>query len=201
MDQIKTGRFIAEKRKEKGLTQRELADKLSISDKTVSKWERGAGLPEVSLMLPLCENIGISVNELLLGEHIEEKDYKKRTEEIIMDLIKEKQENKKKVILAVITCVITLIGGTTLILVSGYLTMENYLRIILTVIGLIVIFGGIGVAAALEWNAGTYECPNCHTRFIPTFGEYLKGAHTPTTRVLTCPHCGKKSWCKKRLTH
>ena len=79
MDQIKTGKFISALRKEKGLTQLQLADILSISDKTVSKWERGAGLPEVSLILPLCEALGISVNELLNGEKMTNIDYKSKT--------------------------------------------------------------------------------------------------------------------------
>lgn len=68
MNQIKIGKFIAEERKVKKYTQRELADKLSISDKTISKWERGNGFPEVSLLLPLCNELEITVNELLSGE-------------------------------------------------------------------------------------------------------------------------------------
>ena len=67
MDQIKIGRFIAKMRKEKPYTQRQLADMLGISDKTVSKWETGNGLPDVSLMMPLCDLLQISVNELLSG--------------------------------------------------------------------------------------------------------------------------------------
>ena len=70
MDQIKIGKFIADTRKERNITQRQLADALHISDKTVSKWERGKGLPKVSLMLPLCEELGISVNDLLTGERV-----------------------------------------------------------------------------------------------------------------------------------
>ena len=81
MDQIRIGKFIANARKEKGMTQRELADTLLISDKTISKWECGKGLPEVSLMLPLCEALDISVNDLLSGERISDIDYKKKAEE------------------------------------------------------------------------------------------------------------------------
>ena len=87
MDQIKIGKFIAEERKEKKYTQRELADKLSISDKTISKWERGNGFPEVSLLLPLCNELDITVNELLSGERLQEMDYKKKAEENMMNLI------------------------------------------------------------------------------------------------------------------
>ncbi len=65
MDQIRIGKFIAESRKSRNLTQRQLADALSISDKTISKWECGKGLPEISIMLPLCEALDITVNDLL----------------------------------------------------------------------------------------------------------------------------------------
>ena len=102
MDQIKIGRFIAEMRKEKNMTQRQLADALSISDKTVSKWECGKGLPEVSLMLPLCEEFHITVNDLLTGSRVSEADYQKNAEENMMDLMKENEENKKRMALSVI---------------------------------------------------------------------------------------------------
>ena len=99
MDQIKTGKFIAERRRAKQLTQRELAQMLLVSDKTVSKWETGKGLPEVSLMMPLCEILGINVNELLSGELIDSAAYQKYAEENMMKLIDERKENKRKLIL------------------------------------------------------------------------------------------------------
>lgn len=201
MDQRKTGKFIAQMRKEKGMTQREVADRLLISDKTVSKWETGNGLPEVSLMLPLCEILEISVNELLLGERINETDYKQKTEEIIMDLVKEREENKKKVILSVVAILTTLLASLTIVMVAGLLHMDEWLRVLLIIIGLAVLCGGLFVAVALEWNAGTYECRHCKTRFVPTAGAYVAGMHTITLRHLKCPACGKKSWCRRRLTH
>lgn len=78
MNQIQIGRFIAVSRKARNLTQRQLADKLGISDKTVSKWECGKGLPEVSLMLPLCASLGITVNDLLSGERVSGTNYQKK---------------------------------------------------------------------------------------------------------------------------
>ena len=74
MDNLKIGAFIAEKRKEKGLTQLELADKLSVTDQAISKWERGKGLPDVSLMQPLCEALGICLSDLLNGEKVQEQE-------------------------------------------------------------------------------------------------------------------------------
>lgn len=93
MNQIEIGKFIAEKRKEKSLTQQELADLIGVSNKTISKWECGNGMPEVSLMLPLCENLNISVNELLSGETLDNS-YKEKAEENLIGLIKESQTNK-----------------------------------------------------------------------------------------------------------
>ena len=87
MDQIKIGRFLAACRKEKDLTQRQLAELLHVSDKTVSKWETGKGLPEAQLMLPLCEALGISVNELLSGERLTETEYQRKAEENMVNLI------------------------------------------------------------------------------------------------------------------
>lgn len=201
MDQSKIGRFIGEVRKEKSYTQRQLADILGISDKTVSKWETGNGLPEVSLMLPLCEALQISVNELLSGERLSDADYKRKAEENIMDLMEEIRENKKKVILSVVVVFITLLAAITILFIAtehdGVGTAE---RIILIVIGVIVMIGGLGVATALDINAGTYECRKCGKRFVPKLGSYLNGAHTITTRYLRCPECGKRSFCKRRLS-
>ena len=88
MDQIKIGKFIASRRKEKNMTQRQLADILEISDKTISKWECGKGLPEVQLMMPLCNLLGINVNELLSGEKISADEYQRKAEENMMTLVK-----------------------------------------------------------------------------------------------------------------
>ena len=96
MDQLQIGKFIAEARKTQRLTQKQLANQLRISDKTISKWECGKGLPEVSLMLPLCKTLDITVNDLLSGERVSEGNYQRKAEENMMYLIKEKEENKKK---------------------------------------------------------------------------------------------------------
>ena len=103
MDQISIGRFIAVERKRKGCTQKQLAEKLNISDKTVSKWECGKGFPEVSLLLPLCKELDITVNELLSGARVSEEEYQKKAEENMVNMIKEREENKKKLIPTIIT--------------------------------------------------------------------------------------------------
>ena len=201
MDQVKIGKFISQMRKEKGLTQKQLGEELLISDKTVSKWETGKGMPEVSLMLPLCEKLGINVNELLTGERIPDEDYKKKAEENIMDIMREKEESIRKIIISVIVCVITILAGCTLIIVAGLAELETWQRVLLIAIAVVVMAGGIAVAALEDMNAGTYECTHCGARFVPSAKSYIFGAHTITKRKLTCPKCGKRSYCKRRLTH
>lgn len=200
MDQVKTGQFIKACRKEKALTQREVAEKLNISEKTVSKWETGNGLPEVSLMLPLCELLEISVNELLSGERLDEKKYFEKAEQNIMSLIQEKAEAKKKLIIAFITGFAMLAAGLTIILLAGLLEMQTWLKIVLMIVGFVIICIGVGIACVLERDAGVYECKHCGERFVPTMKAYLFAPHMPTSRKLKCPKCGKKSYCKKRLS-
>ena len=200
MDIVKTGRFIAEVRKERGLTQRELADALCISDKTVSKWETGRGLPEVSLMLPLCGVLGINVNDLLTGERVTPSDYQKKAEENMMDLMQENAENRKRMALSVICGAITVVAVCALVVIASYLPMPAAARIALIVFAAAVAAAGIGAAAMVEVRAGHYECPHCGALFVPTMGGYVKGYHTLTRRRLRCPHCGKTGMCRHRIT-
>jgi len=88
MDQTKVGKFIAKLRKDKDLTQKKLGDELGIIDKTVSKWETGNGMPDTSLLKPLSDLLGITVNELLCGERIENEDIKTKSEEVIVNTLK-----------------------------------------------------------------------------------------------------------------
>lgn len=197
---MKTGRFIAEERKRKGYTQRRLAELLDISDKTVSKWETGKGFPEVSLLLPLCGELGVSVNELLTGERIPTEDYQRRAEENMVDLVREAQENKKKIILSALVAGMALLGATPLFIISGALEMEVWLRWVLIGIGIVILAMGIAVACILDQGAGAFECPACGERFVPDMRAYVMGAHTITRRKLRCPKCGEKHYCKKVMT-
>lgn len=199
MDQSKIGRFIADTRKAKSLTQRQLADALSISDKTVSKWETGKGLPDVSLMLPLCGALDITVNDLLTGEKVSASNYQKKAEENMMDLIKENQENKKRMILSIICGVITIIAVCSLVIIASYLELPAAVRILLILLALATAAAGVGAAAVLEVQAGYYVCPACGAAFVPTLEEYVKGYHTFTRRRLTCPSCGQTSMCRHRI--
>ena len=200
MNQIRIGKFIADTRKERKLTQRQIADALSISDKTVSKWECGKGLPEVSLMLPLCNILCITVNDLLSGEKVSEVNYQKKAEENMMDLMKENSENKKRMVLSVICGVITIIAVCSLIVIASYIEMTAIARILLIVFAAATAAACIGAACALEIKAGYFECPHCKALFVPTTSDYVKGHHTLTKRKLTCPACGKTGMCRHRIT-
>ena len=94
MDQTRIGTFIAVLRKEKGLTQKELAEQIGISDKTVSKWETGNGMPDIAYLSPLCEVLDINVNELLSGEKLPSEEYLGKAEENMKHLMQENQNNK-----------------------------------------------------------------------------------------------------------
>ena len=199
MDQIKIGKFIAAARKAHGMTQKQLAERLLISDKTVSKWERGKGLPEVALMLPLCKALQITVNDLLSGEKISENNYQKKAEENMMSLMQENQENKKHLALSVICGVITVIAVCALVVIAAYMSIPTAARIALIVLAVATGAAGVGAAAVLDVKAGYYECPHCKALFVPSTRDYVKGYHTLTKRRLTCPECGKKSMCRHRI--
>lgn len=95
MNQEKIGKFIAQCRKEKNLTQSQLAEKLNMSDKSISKWETGRGMPDSSIMMELCTYLGINVNELLSGEHIKDEEYQKKANENILSIVRVSDKNKK----------------------------------------------------------------------------------------------------------
>lgn len=199
MDQIKIGGFIAKERKQKKLTQQQLADILGISNKTVSKWECGNGLPEISLLLPLCTELDISVNELLSGERLKDEEYRQKAEENMMNLMQEREENKKKLWLTVAVGVIATISFLTIILVAGMYAdaISLSVRILLIAIACSIFAIGLYVAMEGERTIGYYKCRQCGEKFVPGFRQYTMGMHMLSTRRMKCPYCGKKSWCKK----
>lgn len=200
MNQEKTGAFIAQLRKESNMTQVQLADELGVTNKAISKWENGNGFPEVSLLLPLCIELEITVNELLSGERVSEDDYRKKAEENMVNLVKEAQESKKKIILSTMVAGLSVVAAVPLVMVAGMLEMETWLRILLIVISLTIIGMGVSIACILDREAGAFECPECNNRFVPDMKSYVMGLHTITKRKLVCPHCGAHRYCKKVLT-
>ena len=122
MDQIKTGKFIAERRREKGMTQAQLAEKIGISDRAVSKWETGRGMPEYSLLIPLCRELEISVNELLNGERLSEEEYREKFEETFVDTIADTNTRFQK------KWLLTICGAVLGVLLLCFVTDVNRMR-------------------------------------------------------------------------
>ena len=201
MDQAKIGRFIAECRKKNNLTQMQLAEKLNITDRAVSKWENGRAMPDSSIMLELCSILKISVNDLLNGEVITMNNYKEKSEQLLLEMTKQKQEADKKLLsLEILIGVFSIIILLTFTFVASFVQMADWLRIVLIVTGFIICIIGIIYALKIEQTAGYYECAECHHKYVPTFKSVLWAPHINRTRYMRCPKCSKKSWQKKVLS-
>ena len=198
MNQTKIGKFIAECRKKHNLTQMQLAEKLHITDKAVSKWERGLSMPDVSIMLELCSILHISINELLNGEMIDMKDNNQHKEQLLLEMAKELERKNKTIWTAMwalmIVCIIGLFAG---IFVSALLIPEGIWQFVGIIGSCIAFLIPCLYALKLEISVGTYKCKNCNHEITPTYTEALRAMHMGTTRYLKCPECGKKTWCKK----
>lgn len=200
MDMQKIGKFLAELRKEKNLTQDELGEQIGVTNKTVSRWENGNYLPPVEILQILSKFYEVSINELLSGERLNDAHYKESAEEyIVNELMKKRNEAKKKLALAIIVACVTILSGVAIILLGALLSAPVWLRICCIAFSVIAIVSGIGVCCALTVDAGVYECPNCGEKFVPSMKDFIWGAHTLTKRKLKCPKCGKKSFCRKKL--
>ena len=198
MDQLKIGRFIAECRKQKNLTQMQLAEKLGITDKAVSKWERGVAMPDSSIMLMLCDILGINVNELLSGEKISMENNNQKNEQLMLDMAKALERKNKTIWNSMWTimtvCLIGLIGG--LAIVAFFMPEGPWMLVaILTLCVLFLI--PCFYALKLEVSVGAYKCKNCGHEIVPTYTQALNAMHIGTTRYLKCPKCNKRTWCKK----
>ncbi len=200
MDQVKIGRFIAHCRKEKQLTQMQLAEKLNITDRAVSKWETGRAMPDSAIMLELCHVLSISVNDLLCGEVVTMENYNQALENNLLDMVKQKEEADKRLLsLEIFIGVLVSVLMISLVYVAAYGSMENWLRILLILAGVIPFVVGIGYALKIEQVAGYYQCAKCHHRYVPTFSSVLWAMHINRTRYMKCPKCHQRSWQKKVL--
>ncbi|MBR2785576.1 MAG: helix-turn-helix domain-containing protein [Clostridia bacterium] len=201
MDQIKIGRFIAARRKEVGLTQLELAEKLNISDRAISKWETGKSLPDASIMIELCEILGIGINELFYGEMINMNENDKKYDEIILAMKKEQEETAKRMLaLEYVIGFGASITFLVLVFIASFIEMVDWLRVLLILIGFVQFAIAIPFAIRIEQTAGYYECNNCHHKYVPTFSSVLWSMHFGRTRYMKCPECGKKSWQRKVIS-
>lgn len=130
MDLVKIGKYIAGKRKALGMTQKQLAEKLNMSDKSVSKWERGICLPDVSVYMELCEILGISINEFLAGEDIDAENVEKKSEDNIIQVTKDskkKQKNLKSILAVVTTFAVIMVLVLGAVFVHKVMQPKNYI--------------------------------------------------------------------------
>ena len=198
MNQEKIGAFIARRRKEKKLTQAKLASYLGITDRAVSKWERGKGLPDPVYMLELCRLLDISVNELLTGEFIEETKYQQKAEDNLLIMAKQEVKQTKKMFFYenVIGIGSTIIFAI-LIFMSVYFVENGGIKILLFIFAFLFLITGVSIALKIETEEGYYECQKCHHKYIPSYRQVYFSMHIGRTRYMKCPHCQKRSWQKK----
>jgi len=200
MDQIKIGKFIAECRKKASLTQMQLAERLGITDRAVSKWETGKAMPDTAIMLELCEILGISVNELLGGEKTNMENDNQKKEQLLLDMAKELEKKNKKIWSSM--WAILIVSMTALfagLLIAAFLIPEGIWQLV-TILGVCIVFLiPCFYALNLEISVGAYKCKNCGHEIVPTYSEALWAMHSGTTRYLKCPKCNKRTWCKKVL--
>ena len=200
MDQIKIGKFIAECRKNANLTQMQLSEKLGITDKAISKWERGISMPDTSIMLELCDILGISVNVLFSGEKIQMENNDQKNEQLLLDMAKELEKKNKTIWNAMWTImtvsIIGLLGGLAL---GAYFIPEGPWMLVAILSLCVVFLIPCFYALKLEVSVGAYKCKNCGYEIVPTYKQALNAMHRGTTRYLKCPNCNKRTWCKKVL--
>lgn len=200
MDLVKIGKFISSKRKEKNITQSELAEKLYITDRAVSKWENGVCLPDAGTMPELCELLGITINDLFSGEVVDMKNNEKVLEDNLLEMARLKEEKDKQLLeLEVVIGIISSVTFLILIFIASFFDMSSWIRILLIVVGAVVFAYGCGNAVKIEQVAGYYECKECHHKYVPTYNAVFFAMHRGRTRKMNCPKCNKKTWQKKVL--
>lgn len=201
MDQIKIGRFIAECRKKQNMTQLQLAERLHITDKAVSKWETGRSLPDSAIMMELCDVLGITINDLLSGEVVTVDNYNKELEKKLIEMVREKERADKRLL-----TLEWVIGGLSLIVlmapifVGALLPMEDWQRTVVVFSGFIPSIIGFAFAMKIEQTAGYYECKHCGNRYVPEMKKMYAAPHMGRTRYMKCPECNQKSWQKKVIS-
>ena len=201
MDQIKIGKFISECRKKNNLTQMQLAEKLNITDRAISKWENGKAMPDSSIMLDLCNELKISVNELLSGEVLEMNSYNEKLEQNLIDMVKQKEQSDKRLLtMEIVIGIIAVVALLSLMGIASFATMEEHIRFLIIIPSVIAFVAIAFVMVKIEQTAGYYECQKCHHKYIPTYSSVLWAMHINRTRYMKCPKCNQKSWQKKVIT-
>lgn len=201
MDQIKIGKFISSKRKEKNITQIELSEMLGVTDRAISKWENAVCFPDAGNIPNLCKILDITINDLFSGEVVDMNDSEKKLEENLLEMTRIKeQRDKELLVMEIFTGIIVSIIMLVCIFLASFASMSNCLRIILIIIGMIPFAVGICYAIRIEQIAGYYKCNNCHYKYVPTYRSVLFSMHINRTRKMRCPQCNKKTWHRKVIS-
>ncbi|MBQ3309780.1 helix-turn-helix transcriptional regulator [Candidatus Saccharibacteria bacterium] len=198
MDLRKIGKFIAKKRQEKGFTQESLAEELGISNRSISKWERGICLPDAGNMTKLCKVLNVNYNELLSGEKLNQEDYEKKAEENLKEFTRiETAQNKKLFLYENVIGYMSAVSFIILVFVASFAEMPILARIILLSLGFILLIVGVSFCLKIETETGKYKCKYCGYLHVPKYSTVYFAMHLGRTRYMTCPKCHKKSWQKK----
>ena len=203
MDYNKIGKFIMSERKAKKLTQAKLAEKVFVSEKTISKWENGNGIPDTNTLPKLCEVFGVSINELLSGQRIGNEEYKDQAEKELFVLHKQNEEVNKFVLnLEVVFGIISVISMFATLFFAIYIA-EKFdtivVPIIMTSVSLVLFLVSVLFCLRIEQKAGYYICKKCGHKHVPSFGQVNRAMHFGRSRYMKCPTCKKYSWQKKIL--
>lgn len=201
MDQIQIGRFIAACRKEKGMTQAQLAEKMGVSDRAVSKWETGKNMPDSSIMLELCDLLGITVNDLLNGRRIPMENYKETAEKTILEMRTMKEQNDRMLLhMETLLCTISVVFLLAMCVLAKYLATEPWVQAVLIAVGFVQLIPCIIFSLRIEQTAGYYQCKACGEKWVPRYSQVFFAPHMGWSRKMTCPHCGKRVYHKKVLS-
>ena len=201
MDLRKIGKFIAQKRQENNYTQEGLAEALDVSNRSVSKWERGICLPDSGHMAELCKLLKISINDLFNGEKVDMKDAEKKTEQLLIEMAKRQEiANKRTFVHMNITAVGAMLLYFAVVgIAARCMHKEDFWPILIITFATLVLVVTLYFAFRIEVDLGHYTCKHCKHEFTPTYGQALRAMHMGTTRYLKCPKCHKRSWSKKHF--
>ncbi len=201
MDQMKIGKFIAARRKAANLTQMQLAEKLNITDRAVSKWENGKAMPDWGIMLELCSLLGVSVNDLLSGEKVTMENYNKELENNLLEMVKQKQQADKRLLtMEIVTGVICLLPLLAALIIINVVPLAESVATILTLACLLPLLIATPFMLRIEQMAGYYKCAKCGHHHVPSYKSVFMATHMGRTRYMRCPKCRQWSWQKKVLS-
>ena len=178
-----------------------MAEKLGITDRAISKWENGRALPDASLMLDLCKELKITVNDLLSGEVVKMNEYNERSEHNLVEMVKQKERQDKTLLsIEILVGVLCVSVFFALVIFASYVQMEEWQRIVLILIGLMPLLIATPFMLKIEQTAGYYQCAKCGHKYVPSYKSVFIAMHSGRTRYMKCPECHQRSWQKKVIS-